>query len=530
MTELERIVREAVTLRARGEAFLLATVVRVSGSSYRRPGARMLVAGERWLAGCVSGGCLEGDVMLRGAHRCKDGPVIVTYDSASEDGEAYRVGLGCDGIVDVLLEHVPAGADHEALAFARACFAAEQPGTLVTVIGGPLPVGTRLAVGPGAPPAIGSLAELARGPTGVVERDGLVALVERIAPSPQLFILGSGHDAAPLARLADTIGFRVTVADRAIREPSRFVGVARLVSGDPFALVEAAHEAYVIVMHHQRDADRESLQRALASRARYIGVLGPARRTRELLGEHPADPRLHAPIGLDLGAETPEQIALAIAAELQAVTQRARGGQLRDRTRALHADIATIVLAAGGSRRLGAPKQLVAAGGVPLVHRVAATCVAAGLGPVGVAIGAHAEVVGEVLDGLPVARIANPAWAEGIASSIRAGVAWAETTGASALLVVLGDQPLLSTAHLAALRDAWLDGAPIAASRWGEVRGAPAIFDRAHWPDLAQLAGDRGAGSLVKDAHAIDWPPGAVDVDTPDDARALRDALALTEA
>jgi xanthine dehydrogenase accessory factor len=85
MNELERIVREAATLTA--SPYLLATVVRVSGSSYRRPGARMLVAGDRWLAGCVSGGCLEGDVMLRGEHRCRDGAALVTYDSTGDDDD-----------------------------------------------------------------------------------------------------------------------------------------------------------------------------------------------------------------------------------------------------------------------------------------------------------------------------------------------------------------------------------------------------------------------------------------------------------
>src|SRR5947207_15440527 len=111
----------------------------------------MLVAGDRWVAGCVSGGCLEGDVMLRGAHRCRAGAVVVTYDSTTEDGEAWGVGLGCNGIVDVLLEHVEPGAQHEALAFARACFAAETAGALVTVIRSAhaaAPVGARLAVGP----------------------------------------------------------------------------------------------------------------------------------------------------------------------------------------------------------------------------------------------------------------------------------------------------------------------------------------------------------------------------------------------
>jgi xanthine/CO dehydrogenase XdhC/CoxF family maturation factor/CTP:molybdopterin cytidylyltransferase MocA len=539
MNELERIVREVARLE--GATYLLATVVRVSGSSYRRPGARMLVAGERWVAGCVSGGCLEGDVMVRGAHRCRDGPVVVTYDSSAEDSEAWRVGLGCDGIVDVLLEHVPAGAEHDALAFARACFAANRTGTLVTVIESAhaaTPVGARLAIGPTcelARPVTDAAARraleaAAAGPLGVVRiaELGLGALVEEIAPSPELFVLGSGHDAAPVVALATSIGMRVTVADRAIREPSRFLAAHRAVShagsrDKLAALIGGALEPYVVIMHHQRDADRDAIAVALASRARYIGVLGPARRTHELLaelGRRPGDdPRLHAPAGLDVGAETPEQIALAIVGELSAVARRRPAVKLRDRARALHADLAIAVLAAGGSRRLGRPKQLVDAGGEPLIRRIARTCVDAGLGPVAVVVGAHADDVGAALGDLRVTRVANPAWEEGIGSSIRAAVAWAETAGAAALAIVLGDQPLLAPDHLAALRDAWLGGAALVGSRYAGTLGAPAIFDRARFAELASCEGDRGAGALLRAAGAVavDWPGGAVDVDTEDD-------------
>jgi xanthine/CO dehydrogenase XdhC/CoxF family maturation factor/CTP:molybdopterin cytidylyltransferase MocA len=546
VNELERIVREAASLATQQQSFLLATVVRVSGSSYRRPGARMLVAGDRWLSGCVSGGCLEGDVLLRGAHRARDGAVVITYDSTIDGGEPW---LGCNGIVDVLLEHVAAGADHDALAFARACFADERAGTLVTVIrstgAGSLSggvsgaaVGTRVSVPayPLAQPVTDSnveraLQRLAGGPPGVYELPlGVTALVETIAPSPQLFVMGSGHDAAPVVALAKSVGFRVTVADRAIREPSRFLAADRTLgtAGDlaPLAaLIDAAHEAYVAIMHHQLDADRAGLAMVLASRARYIGVLGPAIRTRELLVElgAPADPRVHAPIGLDVGAETPEQIALAIVSEAQAVTRHTRGGKLRDRTRALHADIATIVLAAGGSRRLGHPKQLVEVDSQPLVRRVAGTCIATHAGPVGVVLGAHAANVALALEPLAVATIANEAWSTGIASSIQAGVRWAEATNTGALLIVLGDQPLVTVEHLTALRDAWLAGAPIAASRFGGILGAPAIFDRSRWPELARLEGDQGAGRLLRDADviAIDWADGALDIDTDDDVRAL---------
>jgi xanthine dehydrogenase accessory factor len=547
MNELERIVGEAARLEAEGSAFLLATVVRVAGSSYRRPGARMLVAGERWVSGCVSGGCLEGDVMLRGVFRARAGAVVVTYDSTTEDGEPWGVGLGCNGVVDVLLEHVEPGGRHEALAFAQACFAAETTGTLVTVIRSThaaVPVGARVAIGPGSeqlhplavPEIQRALAQAGRGAAGVVELGevGITALVERITPSPQLFVLGSGHDAAPIVALAQGIGMRVTVADRAIREGSRFLTADRVIStGGAWeqlgAAIDAATEAYVVIMHHQRDADREALAVALASRARYIGVLGPARRTQELLAElepRPGarnDARLHAPIGLDVGAETPEQIALAIVAELQAVQRRRAGGMLRDRARALHADLAIAVLAAGGSRRLGRPKQLVELEGAPLVRRVAATCAAAEAGPVAVVVGAHAAPVAAALDELRVTVVANEAWSEGIATSIGAAVRWAETTAAGALAIVLGDQPLLTVAHVTALRDAWLAGADVVASRFDGVLAAPAVFDRARWRDLAQLRGDEGAARLLRSEHvvAVDWAGGAVDVDTEADVDAL---------
>ena len=184
-------------------------------------------------------------------------------------------------------------------------------------------------------------------------------------------------------------------------------------------------------------------------------------------------------------------------------------------------DLAIAVLAAGASRRLGTPKQLVWLDGVPLIHRVASRCLALEV-PVAVIVGARAAEVEEALGDLRVARVHNAGWEEGIASSIRAAVAWAGD--ARALLLVLGDQPFVAGDHLVALCDAWRAGAQMVASRYDGVLGAPAVFDRSRWPLLAALEGDQGAGKVLRaeQVTAIDCADAAIDIDTVDDLRTLR--------
>ncbi|MEJ7604149.1 MAG: nucleotidyltransferase family protein [Kofleriaceae bacterium] len=157
------------------------------------------------------------------------------------------------------------------------------------------------------------------------------------------------------------------------------------------------------------------------------------------------------------------------------------------------------------------------------MRRVAATCLELRAGPVAVVLGAEAPAIAGTLEDLRVARVINSQWQDGIASSIRAAVAWARTTGVDALLITLADQPLLDVGHLARLRDTWLAGAPIAASRFSGVVGAPAVFDRSMWDELARLEGDQGAGRVLREREVaeVEWPGGALDVDTDADVAAL---------
>jgi xanthine dehydrogenase accessory factor len=346
-------------------------VVAVEGSSYRRPGARMLIGEDRWVAGSVSGGCLEGDLLRRGWWRAGEGgPTLVTYDSTGDDELGWGLGLGCNGVVHLLLERLTAGTRLDPLAFIAGCVASEATGVLVTVFrsGSPaLPVGARLARHADGrlehtladDAAAAPLADLAaraastEGGAAVQGLDGGVeALVEVIVPPPHLFVCGARLDAVPVVALARGLGWTVSVLDRHARWATRerFTGAHHLRVGPAGALaaaVNAAHRPCAVVMAHDYQRDRDYLGMLLRSRARYIGVLGPRRRTDRLVadliaaGTVAADVdlgRLHAPVGLQIGAESPDEIALAIVAEVQATLARASARHLRDRRGAIHDD------------------------------------------------------------------------------------------------------------------------------------------------------------------------------------------------
>jgi xanthine/CO dehydrogenase XdhC/CoxF family maturation factor len=373
MSELRALVEAARQVREQRQAFLSATVVRVRGSGYRRPGARMLASQDQWLAGSISGGCLERDVMTKGFWRTQnERALLVTYDE-SEDALDERSGSGCQGIVDVLLERHAAEpvSDADVFTAAERCIREESVAVVVSVFRSTrpdVPVGTRLVARAGEITGASGSAYLRsefaaeieaavaaqRAPYAVHRgnaSDGEIeALIECLVPPPHLFVFGSGHDVTPVVALAKNIGWTVTVWDALPRTAAR----ERLRAADHY-LTGSLQDAVArlsrsvcpaaVVMAHHLDQDRASLAALLPSRARYLGVLGPRARTEQMLADcraagvaltESALARLYAPVGLQLGAQTPAEIALAILAEAQAVLSSSEVSVLRAQSGAIH--------------------------------------------------------------------------------------------------------------------------------------------------------------------------------------------------
>ena len=369
MKTIQAIVELASTARP-GDVLAMATVVKVRGSAYRRPGARMLMVAGR-TAGMISGGCLENDVRERAHEVIATGkPILVTYDSTAPDDIIFGLGLGCNGIVQVLLEPLIAGDDGNVLALLAACVARRQPGRIATIFQSEkIPLAARVlrwtdgrvtstcndpAVSAALAQALQENAARRNAVRDLEMPDGTSAgvLIETIAPPLPLTIFGAGDDAIPLAQMAKLLGWHVTVIDArpAFATPARFPDADAVHCLRPEALLDSARavlspESMVMMMTHNFAHDRALLRALLPRPLRYLGILGPKSRTQKLLDELAEEgvtfpegnlARIHGPAGLDIGAETPEEIAVSIIGEMQAVLAQRIGGALRDRNAPIH--------------------------------------------------------------------------------------------------------------------------------------------------------------------------------------------------
>jgi xanthine dehydrogenase accessory factor len=324
---------------ARGLPLVLATIVETIGSTYRKAGAQMLAAADGSAAGLLSGGCLEADLMDHARSVFETGEAkFVEYDARGSDDLIWGIGLGCEGAMKILLSRLDVSSDYQPFRFVTECRRAERFGAVAVTIesnDSQNIVGTWFTELSTAPVAIhGALARPTSQP--VIVRDKSVAyFLIPIQPPRGILILGAGPDTIPLVEIASMLGWHVTVLDHrpAYAKAEKFPR-ARAVQQQPASqlgqlLQERTFDAAVVMSHHLV-SDELYLRQLAQSEIAYVGLLGPAPRRARLLtqlGEHaePLAGRLHGPIGLDLGADSPETIALAIVAEIQAVTSGRSG-------------------------------------------------------------------------------------------------------------------------------------------------------------------------------------------------------------
>lgn len=331
MNELFAIVREITATPH--SAGVLATLVTVAGSSYRRPGARLLLTPHGTRLGSISGGCLEEDVLARAARVADTGtPDLVTYDTTSENDLVWGVGLGCHGVVQVFIEKLPPAPTWATTLATHLRTHQPTPLAVVWRANDASLLGTRL---------VREAADLPR-PCEI--------FFNTMPPPVRLAIFGAGDDARPLTRLAKELGWHVTVADprRDFATAARFPLADALIAAPSPELVsrcELPPEALAVVMTHHYVHDVPILRDLLARDLPYVGLLGPKKRAERILADLAADgfsvtprqlARLHAPVGLDLGAETPEEVALSILAEMRATLAARDARPLKERTRPIH--------------------------------------------------------------------------------------------------------------------------------------------------------------------------------------------------
>jgi len=372
MRELRDILTSLAALRARGERAALATITRVKGSTYRREGARLLIRQDGTTVGSISGGCLEGDVAEAAREVMQTGQArMMSYDLTADDDAVWGLGLGCNGAIDVFVEPVRSASGLDVVALLQDTIEHRRSAALATLIASPpggAAVGSRLfvpqeghATGSLGDPVLDAMVTQAARDQIAEHRTTVVPLempggrgdvfIEVLTPPIPLLVCGAGHDTLPLVRLAHQLGWWVMVADSrpAFATRERFPEADEVFLVDDRDVPNAVRidrETFAVVMTHNFLHDLEILRGLLRSPARYIGLLGPRARTDKMLAELEQQgvvlddaqrARLYGPVGLDTGADSPEEIALSIAAEILAVRYDREAASLRNRRGPIHA-------------------------------------------------------------------------------------------------------------------------------------------------------------------------------------------------
>ncbi|MGS2741915.1 XdhC family protein [Sinomicrobium sp. M5D2P17] len=367
--EIRQITKAYDLAAEQGKRTALATVVHVEGSSYRRPGARMLITEDGELTGAISGGCLEGDALRKSLLVImQDYPMLVTYDTSDEDDAVLGVGLGCNGIIRVLIEPLPGSASPNPVEFLKKLQKDRYPAVLVTLFSledhRNSIQGTRLLLKEGG--SSGELdgtlpqATLLQESMDVLEnghsvfrkyqteQGEIAAFIQYIPPEITLLIAGAGNDIFPVVEMADILGWEVTLIDgRPNYANKQRFSSCNIVIGEPEKVLDALKtddRTAVLLMTHNYNYDKILMRRLLQENISYIGMLGPQKKRERILEElrkegmeiDAVPANVFSPVGLDIGAETSEEIALSAISEIKAVFSGKPGTYLRDNKGSIH--------------------------------------------------------------------------------------------------------------------------------------------------------------------------------------------------
>lgn len=372
MKELRNIVTSYEAQREFEKACVLATVVQLEGSSYRRPGARMLIMENGSVTGAISGGCLEGDALKKALltiSECKSR--VVAYDTRYEDEAGVGIQLGCEGVIHVLFEYVDYQNPDNPVELIKRAISKRQKAALATVYtlknkrsnqtgtcylkeqGG---TSWATLMEPGLNDFIGRHAET------VIDGDNslfavyktkeaeLHAFIQLIEPPISLVIIGAGNDAVPLIELAGALGWEVCIADGRLTQTKAapFIGACQVVVSKPEKTLQHIlldSRTCFVLLTHNYNYDKQMMRLLLGTAIPYIGMLGPAKKLNRMLSEFSDEGfvitdqmlgRIYSPTGLDIGAETPEEIALSIISEIQAVFTQKQGTMLKWKKDVIH--------------------------------------------------------------------------------------------------------------------------------------------------------------------------------------------------
>ncbi len=366
MKEIKDILHAWHMAQQQGLQTALATVVGVEGSSYRQPGARMLITENGQLTGAISGGCLEGDALRKALLVItKQQAAVVTYDTNDEDDAKVGLGLGCNGIIHILIEPVNVDQPNHPIIMLEAALQKRQISVMTTVFS----LEDRKMVQPGTCAFLqenrelktssfagieqlqdDSRAALQNGVSITKQYGPFTAFIEVLKPAIQVIIAGGGNDVMPVVKMASIIGWETIVADGRSNYATqeRFPAAGCTLMAKPEVLMQQIQpdtQTAILLMTHNYNYELAMLRMLLPLQLPYIGLLGPRKKKQRLLDELTSEglnltgemlQSIYGPVGLDIGAETAEEIALSIIAEIQAVFSNRNGKMLRERKAPIH--------------------------------------------------------------------------------------------------------------------------------------------------------------------------------------------------